>query len=464
MGQRYWLRARALAKLCCIRRFGLTVSSTTPLVSVPGTRRSSGGPMVVLTILFFSCGFLAALNDILIPHLKPIFQLNYAQVMLVQFSFFSAFLVFAFPSSKLIEHLGYQKTMVIGLVTMGAGAILFIPAADRPSFPVFMLALLVLAGGITALQVSGNPYVSMLGPASTASSRLNLTQASNSLGSTIAPYVGGLLILSAAPKTADQLRHMTVEAARAYRLQQAAFVKPPYLGIALTLFMLAMVIAYYKLPVVQPGHEWRTEKSADSRSIWKHRHLVLGAIGIFVAVGSEVAIGSFLVNFFILPDIGGLNPKTAAGLVSLYWAGAMMGRFTGSAVMQRVSASTVLGVAAVIVLGLVTTSLMSFGNVAMRSILFVGFFNSIMFPSIFTLGIAELGPLTGKGSGILMAAAVGGAIVPVFQGALADHVGVHHSFLLPALCYIYIAFYGFWGSRPMRSVNPAISHIAQISP
>lgn len=403
----------------------------------------------MLTILFFLCGFLAALNDILIPHFKTIFELNYAEVMLVQFSFFSAFLLFAVPSGKLIEHIGYKRTMVVGLLTMSGGASFFIPAADLPSFPIFMFALMVLAAGITSLQVSGNPYVAVLGPSKTASSRLLLTQAFNSLGSTIAPYFGGLFILSAAPKSTDQLRQMSTAVLQSYRLQQAAHVKAPYIGIAITLFVLGMVIAGYKLPAMRSEHKSLVQKGAPSSSIWKHRHLVLGAIGIFVAVGAEVAIGSFLVNYLTQPDIGGLTPKTAAGFVSLYWAGAMIGRFAGSAVMQRVPASTVLGIAAVVVLALVTTAILASGSLSMRSMLLIGFFNSIMFPTVFTLGIAELGSLTSKGSGILMAAAVGGAIIPVLQGAIADEIGVHHSFILPALCYLYIAFYGFYGSRPV---------------
>jgi FHS family L-fucose permease-like MFS transporter len=287
---------------------------------------------------------------------------------------------------------------------------------------------------------------------------LLLTQAFNSLGSTIAPYFGGLLILSAAPKSTDQLRRMSTAVLQSYRLQQAAHVKTPYIVIAITLFVLGMVIAGYSLPAMRAEHKSAFKKGAPVSSVWKHRHLVLGAIGIFVAVGAEVAIGSFLVNYFTQPDIAGLTPKTAAGFVSLYWAGAMIGRFAGSGLMQRVPASTVLGIAAVVVLALITTAILTSGTISMRSMLLIGIFNSIMFPTVFTLGIAELGPLTSAGSGILMAAAVGGAIVPVLQGAIADEIGVHHSFILPALCYLYIAFYGFYGSKPVGSIVAGINH------
>jgi MFS transporter, FHS family, L-fucose permease len=409
--------------------------------------------MVMLFVLFFTCGFLAALNDILIPHLKSIFDLNYAEVMLVQFSFFSAFLIFAVPSGKLIEVFGHKKVLIMGLAAMGVGALLFLPAANIPSFPVFLCAILVLAGGITALQVAGNPYVASLGTAEMASSRLTLTQASNSLGATIAPYFGGLLILSETPKTIEQIRRMTAALLQEYRLHEAAYVKGPYIGIAATLFLLAVITALFRLPSIAPTDE----SGAGEMAVWRHRHLALGAIGIFVAVGAEVAIGSFLVNYFIQPNIGGLTPKQAATFVSLYWFGAMAGRFTGSWVMRKLPAPAVLAAFSLIVVSLLGISMISSGKPAMWSILFVGCFNSIMFPTIFTLGIANLGPLTSKGSGILMSAAVGGAIVPVLQGALADRIGVQHAFLLSAICYVYVAFYGFNGWKPVGQRTEVIA-------
>lgn len=401
--------------------------------SVSSNRRA----LAVLATLFFLSGFLAALNDILIPHLKPIFDLNYTKVMLIQFSFFSAFLLFAAPSAKLIAHAGYKWTMVIGLLTMSAGALLFLPAANVPSFPLFMCALVVLAAGITSLQVSGNPYVAVLGPARTASSRLTLVQACNSLGSTIAPSFGGLLLLNSTTVTD--------------KLEQAAQVKLPYLGIAIALLLLAVIVARCHLPAVPYAS---ASHNHSYGSIWKHRHLSFGVAGIFLAVGGEVAIGSFLVNYLTEPGIGGLSPKLASVYVSLYWGGAMAGRFLGSAVMRLLPAPTVLGCAAVIVVALLTTSILASAHLAMWSILLVGLFNSIMFPTIFTLGIAGLGPLTGKGSGVLMAAAVGGAIVPVLQGMFADAMGIHASFVVPALCYAYVVFYGFEGSRLAPTVVP----------
>ena len=403
----------------------------------------------MVTTLFFMWGFLTCLNDILVPHLKAIFDLNYAEVMLVQFAFFSAYFFFSIPSGKVIDWIGYKKTMVGGLFIMGLGALLFIPAASVPSFPLFLAALIVLATGITALQVSANPYVAVLGPSKTASSRLNLTQAFNSLGTTLAPYFGSLLILSSAPKGMSEVRQMSGQVLQAYRLHEASSVKLPYLGLGLALIALGVVIAGFKLPSI-PEAEYRggVESAGPAKSVWKHRHLVLGAVGIFVYVGAEVSIGSFLVNYFSQPDIGNISVQVAARYVTFYWLGAMIGRFIGSAILQKVQTGKVLGTAAIVACLLVCVSMLTSGHVAMGSILLVGLFNSVMFPSIFTLGIAELGPLTGDGSGVLVMAIVGGAIIPVLEGAMADRMGIQHAFILPAICYLYIVYYAFMGSRP----------------
>lgn len=420
-------------------------SSSAVTTNAPGSTNRSA--MAMVTTLFFMWGFLTSLNDILIPHLKSIFSLNYAQAMLVQFAFFSSYAIFALPAGKIIEWIGYQRTMVAGLFTMGLGAVLFIPAASAPSFPLFLSALIVLAAGITILQVAANPYVSILGPSETASSRLNLTQAFNSLGTTIAPWFGGWLILKAAPSVLD-IKTLSAEQLHAYRIQQAATVKMPYLAIALALIVLALAIAVYHFPRIDTTKDFRRPKpGGHTDTIWQYPHVILGAIAIFVYVGAEVSIGSFLVNYFNQPDIGGLSVQAAANLVPFYWGGAMIGRFIGSAVLQKARPGYVLGLCAMVATLLVIISMATFGHFAMWSILLVGLFNSIMFPTIFTLGIAELGPLTGKASGLLVAAIVGGAIIPLAEGALADSIGVHHAFILPVLCYIYIAYYGFKGSR-----------------
>ncbi len=401
--------------------------------------------MAMVTTLFFMWGFLTALNDILVPHLKSIFDLTYAEVMLIQFSFFSAYFVFAIPSGKVVEWIGYKRTIVAGLATMGLGAFLFIPAASAPSFPLFLTALIVLAAGITSLQVAANPYVAVLGPPETASSRLNLTQAFNSLGTTIAPYLGSLLILSSAPLAMPEVRRLPVSELQAYRLQQASSVKLPYLGLAIALIALALVIAKFRLPTI--AAESFPVPGERTLSLWKQRNLVLGAIAIFVYVGAEVSIGSFLVSYMSQPYVANISVKLAARYVSFYWGGAMIGRFIGSGLLQKVRTGTLLGAFAIIASLLVSVSILSTGHAAMWSILAVGLFNSIMFPSIFTLGIDGLGPLTGEGSGVLVCAIVGGAVIPELQGILADHIGIHHAFFIPVICYLYIMYFAFWGSQ-----------------
>jgi FHS family L-fucose permease-like MFS transporter len=384
-------------------------------------------------------GFLTALNDSLIPHLKQIFDLNYAQAMFVQLAFFGSYFVFSIPSAKLIEAIGYKRTMVVGLAIMAFGVFLFLPAASVPSYPFFLAAQIILAAGVTALQVAANPYVTVLGPARTASSRLNLTQAFNSHGTTIAPYFGSALILGGAA----ELAHMT-------RQQQAASVKMPYAGIGIALVLLAIAIALVHLPRLQTTQEFRTTGSAENPlgSIWEHHHVWLGAIAIFTYVGAEVAIGSFLINYMGSPDLGSIPAATASKLVAFYWGGAMVGRFIGVGALRRIPTGRAVGICAIVTSLLVVTSMLTNGDVAMVSILLVGLFNSIMFPSIFTLGTAHMGPLTGKASGLLVMAIVGGAIIPVIQGAIADKIGIHHCFILPLLCYLFVMYYGFIGSRP----------------
>ena len=424
----------------------IQASNTSVTTTSPNAGGSYGAPLATVTTLFFMWGFLTCLNDILVPHLKSIFDLNYRQVMLVQFAFFGAYFIFSIPSAKIVDLIGYHRSMVLGLLTMGAGAFLFVPAASVPSFPLFLAALIVLAAGITCLQVAANPYVTVLGKPETASSRLNLTQAFNSLGTFLAPFFGGMLILSGAALSGDQMRALSPDALQAYRLQQAASVKTPYVGLGIALVILAIAIGSFKLPTI--GHAQHKVGEKVNDSIWKHPNLIFGAIGIFVYVGAEVSIGSFLVNYFTQPEIGALTEKAAANLVAFYWGGAMVGRFIGSALLQKMKTGQLLGICAVCASALVAVSMLTSGNYAMYSIILVGFFNSIMFPSIFTLGVAELGPLTGDGSGVMIMAIVGGAIIPLAQGAIADRIGIHHAFFLPVICYLYILFFALSGSKP----------------
>jgi FHS family L-fucose permease-like MFS transporter len=425
----------------------ISSTNTKPGMAPTTTDRSYTRPLAIVTTLFFMWGFLTCLNDILVPHLKSIFDLSYARAMLIQFAFFSAYFLFSVPWSKVVNKIGYQRSMVAGLVTMAAGASLLILAAAAVSFPLFLMALMVLAAGITGLQVAANPYVVVLGKPETASSRLDLTQAFNSLGTTVAPKIGGLLILTAAPLAMEQLRQLSPEALQAYRVSEAASVKLPYAVIVVALLVLAIVIGASKLPKIEHATPRAAAESVRD-SIWKHPNLLFGALGIFAYVGAEVSIGSFLVNYFGLSGIAGMSAKVAAGYVSFYWGGAMIGRFLGAPVLRRIKAGKVLAVCAIAAAALVTASMITGGHAAMWTILAVGFFNSIMFPTIFSLGVADLGPLTGNGSGLLNMAIVGGAILPVIQGVIADHLGLHHAFVLPVICYLYILFYALSGSRP----------------
>lgn len=407
----------------------------------------------MLTTLFFMWGFLTCMNDILVPHLRSIFDLSYAQVMLVQFAFFAAYFVLSIPAAKLTDRIGYQRSMVAGLLTMGAGALMFVPAASLPSYPLFLTALMALAAGVTVLQVSANPYLAVLGRPETASSRLNLAQAFHALGTALAPKIGGLMILSATPVTLLELRSMSPEALHYYRVAQAASVRIPYVLLGVMLIVLAAVIGSSRLPDIVSAE--RRSGSAVADRLWNHPNLIFGCLGIFVYVGAEVSIGSFLVNDLSQPQIGHLTQRSAAGLVWFYGLGAIAGRFVGSALLRRITTRALLAICALGAAGLVATSMLTIGHLAMGSLLGVGLFNSIMFPSIFTLGIAELGPLTSDGSGVMIMAMVGGAIIPAVQGLLADHIGIQHAFFLPVICYLYLLLFAVWGSRPNSERIPA---------
>ncbi len=433
----------------------MAVSSPTPISAQPlnQSNKNYTTELTILTSLFFMWGFLTCLNDILIPHLKAVFSLNYAQAMLIQFCFFGAYALISLPSGILVEKIGYKRGIIIGLVTAGIGCLAFYPAAGTRSYPLFLLALFILAAGITLLQVAANPYVAILGKPETASSRLNLTQAFNSLGTTIAPYFGSLLILSVAVKSVEETQKMNPAQLTAYQLTEASAVQVPYLGLAAALLIIAGIFAVVKLPEIEAssiGSSGGDGNSYDSHheSAWKYRHLMLGAIGIFVYVGAEVSIGSFLVNYFGSSSVLGMKAADAGKFVSFYWGGAMVGRFIGSYIQRKIKPGIVLAFNAVVASILVVTSMLSFGYLAMWSILLVGLFNSIMFPTIFTLAIDGLGKHTGQGSGILCMAIVGGAIIPVLQGLIADSIGIHHAFILPVICYLFIIFYGLKGHIP----------------
>jgi FHS family L-fucose permease-like MFS transporter len=404
-----------------------------------GGERSHRSALVIVTILFFMWGLLTSLNDVLIPHLKAIYTLTYLQAMLVQFCFFGAYFLVSIPAGALIRRIGYQKGAVVGLLIAAGGCALFYPASQS-GYALFLFAFFVLASGITILQVAANPYVTVLGAARTASSRLTLTQAFNSLGTAVGPFVGGILILSAGALAADQLAALPAAEQAAYRAREVATVQGPYLGLAIALAVLALAFAAARLPKIV--HAPDAAGKADGDSALAHRHLVWGAVAIFLYVGGEVSIGSFLVNFLGDGSVAAMPAATAAKYVSVYWFGAMVGRFIGFAVMRTVSPGKTLAFNACLAIALVVTAIVADGPVAMWAILAVGLCNSIMFPTIFSMALHGLGKHTGQGSGILCMAIVGGALVPFAQGLMADTMGLRISFVVPALCYAFIVFFG----------------------
>lgn len=388
----------------------------------------------LVSALFFMFGFITCLNDILLPHLKSLFTLNYTQASLVAFCFFGAYFIVSLPAGRLVQKWGYKNGTIAGLVITALGCLLFVPAAELQSYPFFLFGLFILATGITIIQVAVNPYISILGPKETASSRLNLAQAFNSLGTTLAPLFGAALILAGSETTTA--------------VEKATAVKGPYIFLTLTLVGLAVFLCFIKLPAVTPESTTADREMKKVRaSAWHYRHLVLGALAIFCYVGAEVAIGSYIVNFLNLPSILGMPEHTAAKLLSYYWGGAMVGRFIGSVVMRKAGPARILALNAIFAAVLVLAAMLASGNFAMIAILSIGLFNSIMFPTIFTLAIDDLGDHTAQASGILCMAIVGGAVIPLLQGVLADKMGLQESFFLPILCYIFIAHYGFKGHK-----------------
>ncbi len=426
-----------------------------------GRPLSTRTAIAVLTMIFFTWGALTSLNDVLIPHLKAVFEMNYAQTMLIQFTFFSTYLLMSVPAGKVVAIAGYKRSIVMGLCVAGVGALLFFPAAKLPSYPLFLFALFVLASGITLLQVSANPYIALLGEAQSASSRLTLAQALNSFGHTIAPLLIGPMILSIAVVGSVELAQMPATQQAAYRIAQAESVQLPYLGIALGLFVLAAFVVLFRLPALTEATERADHQRHTFAEVLRHRHLRFGVVGIFVYVGAEVGIGSFLINYISDPRIGAFDEATATRYVAYYWGSAMVGRFVGSFLLRRVEPRVLLGVFAIGAMALLATTMSTQGDVALWSVVAIGLFNSIMFPTIFTLGIEGLGPLTSKASSLLVMAIVGGAVVPLLQGLLADRVGVQTAFVLPLLCYAFVAWYGFRGAR---RVNADAAPVAVATP
>jgi len=409
------------------------------------------GPFITITILYFIFGFITNLNMQMVPHLRSVFDLPWLQAALANGAFFTAYLVVSSPTSRLIEAIGYKKTIVVSLFVQVAGALLFLPAANLPNFWLFLTAVFIVGSGVAMLQTSANPYVSALGPESSAPVRQNLAQAFNSIGGMIAPVIAGALILKH-KVVLDAATLATKSAAEqlAYKVSIASTVRMPYLAIAGALVLLGLAVSFANLPTIRATQEFRPTKSGEgvlNQSIWSYRHTVLATLGIFFYVGVEVGLAQFMVGYFGLPELGGMVAAAAAAFTFYYWMGALVGRLLGSWMLTKINAGRLLGIFGLLAVSCVVISICTTGKVAVFSLILCGFFNSIMFPNIFALGITGLGPMTSKGSGLIMTAVVGGAIIPVILGGLVDHFGFRPAAILPVLCYLYIAFYGFVGHR-----------------
>jgi FHS family L-fucose permease-like MFS transporter len=422
---------------------------------VTGTNYRSA--LTLLASLFFMWGFITVINNTLLPHLKSVFELNYTQTTLIESVWFIAYFFASIPSAKLIERIGYQKSLVIGLLIMAAGALGMVLAATLPSYGVTLVMLFVIASGITLLQVAANPYVAVVGPAATASSRLNLVQALNSAGTMLAPLFGAYLILGRSKGGTSEVGTVLTEAER---LADAQSVVLPYVLVAIVLVVLAIVIARFPLPAMGQATSRMAKEERRHHSLWKHRNLVFGIPAIFIYLIAEIGVANLFVNFVSQPNIANLTNEQAGRYLTFLWGGMMIGRFAGSAIMQKIPAEKVLAAFSIGAFIVMIVTVLADGPLAMWSLILVGLFHSIMFPTIFTLGIKGLGPLTEEGSGLLIMAIAGGALV-VVQGWIADAYGLQTSFLLTAVCELYILFYALWGAKvtdplpPPQVVDPA---------
>jgi len=413
-----------------------------------GARPAYTSALMLLASLFFMWGFITVINNTLLPHLRSVFDLSYTQTTLIESVWFIAYFFASIPSAKLIERVGYQKSLVIGLLIIAAGALGMTLAASLPSYGVTLVMLFVIASGITLLQVAANPYVAVIGPAETSSSRLNLVQAMNSAGTMLAPLFGAYLILGRSKSgTAEAGTVLT----QAEKLADAQSVILPYVLVAVVLMVLAFVIARFPLPAMGSATSRLAKEERKHHSLWRHRNLVFGVPAIFIYLIAEIGVANLFVNFVSQPHIANLTHETAGRYLTLLWGGMMVGRFVGSAIMQRIPAGTVLAAFSIGAFIVMLVTVFTTGPVAMWSLILVGLFHSIMFPTIFTLGIRGLGPLTEEGSGLLIMAIAGGALV-VVQGWLADAYGLQMSFLLAAACELYVLFYALWGSKPTNEL------------
>jgi len=411
-----------------------------------GTHVNAPGLQPFVFALFFIFGGITSLNDVIIPKLKELFTLSYFQAMLVQSAYFGAYLLVSLPGAALVKRIGYMRGAVVGLLTMMAGCLLFIPASQTAIYGLFLFALFVLASGVTIVQVVANPLMSLLGPSRTAHSRLTFAQAFNSLGTTVFPYVGSMLILgSLATVTAAELSGPALDA---YRTAESQAIVNGYIGLAIALAVVACAVWLFRDRL--RGERHAAGKMFGGFGLLKRPRFGYGAASLFLYVGAEVAIGSLIVNYLMQAHVLGLAEEAAGKLIALYWGGALVGRFIGSAVLRVVSPGKVLAINALGAIVLILVSANTTGAVAGYSLLALGLMNSIMFPTIFTLASEGLGARAADGSGVICVAIVGGAVIPPLTGALADVSGsLAFALVLPALCYATIAGFGLFARRPL---------------
>ncbi|MGN6376760.1 MAG: sugar MFS transporter [Sphingomonas sp.] len=407
-----------------------------------------GPALTLLASLFFMWGFITVINNTLLPHLKSVFDLNYTQTTLIESVWFIAYFFASIPSTKLIEKVGYKRSLVIGLLVMAAGSLGMMLAATIPSYAVTLVMLFVIASGITLLQVAANPYVAVVGKPETASSRLNLVQAMNSMGTWLAPFFGAYLILGRSKGGTSAVGTVLTPAER---LADAHAVILPYGIVAAVLVVLAIVIARFPLPAMSSDVADGSRKRLINPELFKHRNLVFGIPAIFIYLIAEIGVANLFVNFVSAPDIGNMTHEDAGNYLSFLWGGMMVGRFVGSALMQRIDAGKVLAGFSIAAFVVAMITVLAHGPVAMWALILIGLCHSIMFPTIFTLAIRGLGPLTEEGSGLLVMAIAGGALV-IVQGWIADTYGLQASFLLTAACELYTLFYALWGSKPTHAL------------
>jgi FHS family L-fucose permease-like MFS transporter len=411
-----------------------------------GSQIDAPGLNYFVFALFFIFGGITSLNDVILPKLKELFTLNYTQAMLVQFCFFTAYLVIGIPGAQLVKKIGYMRGAVVGLLTMMTGCLMFIPASQTATYWVFLLALFILASGVVVVQVVTNPLISLLGPQKTVHSRLTFAQAFNSLGTTVFPIVGATLILgSLAGVTAAELSGAELDA---YRTAESAAIVRTYIGLAVALAVIAAVVWMFRNRLKGEKHE--QSSIAGGFQLLKRPRFGYGALCIFLYVGAEVAIGSLIVNYLMQSHVMGLDEQSAGQMIAYYWGGALVGRIIGSALLRVASPGLILAGVSVGAIALLAISTSTTGTVAGYSLLAIGLMNSIMFPTIFSLACEKLGARAADGSGIINIAIFGGAVIPLLTGMLADATGgnLAIAFILPAACYAIIAGFGIFARNP----------------